>query len=362
MVASVIGAPLNGVGLVGIYPRAVLRSWDVAQGAGHASSTRREISGGILAAARAGKGVINLSVGGDTRDLAIELAVSEAVASGSLVVAPSGNDGDRGNPIGYPAAFPHVTTVAATDRSGAVAAFSSRSPYVDIAAPGDDIVVASALGKNWRPAPARASRPRSSPALRPGSGRSAPSSPPARWRDPAPLRARHRRAGTRLRLGLRDAQRRAPRSRSPRRSATPSSRTTTSTRSTRTATATSQGAAADDVVASDRARSRGASTRTRTRATSSASGCRRGRSVTATLTASADGRPRALHRRRAHRQRPLRDHRSTRERRDDGHRPSACAFRNTGRGRWAYVVVKLPGGTLDATYNLTLAAPRTPAR
>ena len=37
-------------------------------------------------------------------------------------------------------------------------------------------------------------------------------------------------------------------------------------------------------------------------------------------------------------------------------------YRNTGRGRWAYIVAKLPSGTLDATYNLTLAAPRTPAR
>jgi hypothetical protein len=61
-----------------------------------------------------------------------------------------GNDGDRGNRIGYPAAFPHVTTVAATDRSGGIAGFSSRSPYVDLAAPGADILVASAIGKNWR--------------------------------------------------------------------------------------------------------------------------------------------------------------------------------------------------------------------
>jgi subtilisin family serine protease len=148
-VASVIGAPVNGIGVVGIYPQAVLRSWDAALGEG----TRLEsadIAAGILAAARSGRGVINLSLGGD-RDLPIELAVSEAVATGSLVVAASGNDGTRGSPIGYPAALPHVTTVAATDRSGAVTAFSSRSPYVDVAAPGDDILVASALGKNWHP-------------------------------------------------------------------------------------------------------------------------------------------------------------------------------------------------------------------
>ncbi len=148
-VASVVGAPANGLGLIGIYPQAVLRSWDAALGEGTRLRSS-DIAAGILAAARAGKGVINLSLGGD-RDLPIELAVTEAVASGSLVVAASGNDGERGSPIGYPAALPHVTTVAATDRSGAVAGFSSRSPYVDVAAPGDGILVASALGKNWQP-------------------------------------------------------------------------------------------------------------------------------------------------------------------------------------------------------------------
>jgi subtilisin family serine protease len=148
-VASVIGAPANGVGVVGIYPQAVLRSWDAALGSGTRLDSG-QIAAGILAAARAGRGVINLSVGG-SRDLAVELAVKQAVALGSLVVAASGNSGQEGSPIGYPAALPHVTTVAATDASGAIASFSSRSPYVDLAAPGVGILVASAIGGNWQP-------------------------------------------------------------------------------------------------------------------------------------------------------------------------------------------------------------------
>jgi hypothetical protein len=148
-VASVIGAPANGVGVVGIYPQAVLRSWDAALGSGTRLDSG-EIAAGILAAARAGRGVINLSVGG-SRDLAVELAVKQAVALGSLIVAASGNSGQEGSPIGYPAALPHVTTVAASDSSGAVASFSSRSSYVDLAAPGVGILVASAIGGNWQP-------------------------------------------------------------------------------------------------------------------------------------------------------------------------------------------------------------------
>jgi hypothetical protein len=142
MVASVIAAPANGVGALGIYPQAVLRSWDIAIGAGNELSTS-EIVSGVLAAARAGRGVINLSVGGGVPERSTELAIDEAVGLGSLVVAASGNDGDRGNPLGYPAAFPHVLTVAATGRNGGVTSFSSRSPYVDLAAPGEDIVVAT---------------------------------------------------------------------------------------------------------------------------------------------------------------------------------------------------------------------------
>jgi len=148
-VASVIGAPVNGVGVVGVYPQAVLRSWDAALGSGTRLDSG-QIAAGILAAARAGRGVINLSVGG-SRDLAVELAVEQAVALGSLVVAASGNGGEEGNALAYPAALAHVTTVAATNASGTVASFSSRSPYVDLAAPGVNILVASALGGNWQP-------------------------------------------------------------------------------------------------------------------------------------------------------------------------------------------------------------------
>ena len=46
-----VGAPVNGVGIVGIYPEAVLRSWDAAKGAGRELESS-EIVGGILAAAR----------------------------------------------------------------------------------------------------------------------------------------------------------------------------------------------------------------------------------------------------------------------------------------------------------------------
>ena len=66
-----------------------------------------------------------------------------------LVVAAAGNDGETGSPLTYPASLPHVLTVAATDEQNQVVSFSSRSRFVDLAAPGQDIMVATALDQSW---------------------------------------------------------------------------------------------------------------------------------------------------------------------------------------------------------------------
>jgi subtilisin family serine protease len=147
-VGSVVAAPVNGLGVVGVYPEAVLRSWDAAKGQGTQLETFQIVQG-ILAAANSGPGVVNLSLGGDTREDVIEQAVYEAVRKGTLVVAASGNSGDTGNPLGYPASIPHVLTVGASDRSNGIAVFSSRSRFVDLAAPGVGIPIASAIAKGW---------------------------------------------------------------------------------------------------------------------------------------------------------------------------------------------------------------------
>jgi hypothetical protein len=148
-VASVAGASANGVGLLGLYPTVAIRSYDASLGDGTRLPSS-DIAAGIVAAAAAGRSVINLSLGG-TLDPAIESAVAQAVRSGSLVVAASGNSGLEGNPLSYPGASPHVLTVAATDQTDQVAPFSSQSPFVDISAPGVDIPVATALDNSYAP-------------------------------------------------------------------------------------------------------------------------------------------------------------------------------------------------------------------
>jgi hypothetical protein len=149
-VASVVGASANGIGLLGLYPTAIIRTYDASLGDGTRLPSS-DIAAGIVAAAAAGRSVINLSLGGNSPDPAIDAAVAQAVRGGSLVVAASGNSGQDGNPLSYPGATPHVLTVAATDQNDQVASFSSQSPFVDISAPGVDIPVATALDNSYAP-------------------------------------------------------------------------------------------------------------------------------------------------------------------------------------------------------------------
>jgi subtilisin family serine protease len=65
------------------------------------------------------------------------LAVEQAYQSGVIVVAASGNDGS-GIPL-YPAAFPEVVTIGATDKYGEHASFSNYGSHVELSAPGQTI-------------------------------------------------------------------------------------------------------------------------------------------------------------------------------------------------------------------------------
>ena len=87
--ASVVGAPVNAKGIVGIYPQAKLQLWD-ASPAGQLT-VGDEIAG-PRRRARHGRGVINLSLGGFDRLPIEEHAILNAFGAGQLVVASAGND------------------------------------------------------------------------------------------------------------------------------------------------------------------------------------------------------------------------------------------------------------------------------
>jgi subtilisin family serine protease len=143
-VASVAAAPVNGVGLQGVYPEAVLQAWD-ASPSGNANLTIGDEVRGITTAAAKGQGVINLSLGSEAYDRLEEDAILTAFREGSIVVASAGNEFQEGNPVEYPASLNHVLTIGATDENDQPAFFSSSSNSIDLAAPGQDIPIAEPL-------------------------------------------------------------------------------------------------------------------------------------------------------------------------------------------------------------------------
>jgi subtilisin family serine protease len=141
-VTSIVAAPNNGVGIVGVYPDATLRIWDASP---FGFLNEGAAIQGIYEAARDGAGVINLSFGGEDDDPLLDDAIRYAFRTGSLVVAAAGNEGLQGSPANYPAFYPHVLTVGATNENNLVAAFSTVSRFVDLAAPGVRMTVAEPL-------------------------------------------------------------------------------------------------------------------------------------------------------------------------------------------------------------------------
>ncbi len=136
-VAGIVGAMVNNAqGIAGIVPKVRLLAVKVAPDAPSASVVINSYQGVLYAAAMGAK-VINCSWGGVGRSEAEHEIIQAAVALGSVVVAAAGNDGRRA-PF-YPAAYPEVLSVAATDSMDLKAWFSNYHETIDISAPGTDI-------------------------------------------------------------------------------------------------------------------------------------------------------------------------------------------------------------------------------
>ncbi len=86
-----------------------------------------------------GAKIISMSLGGgDSATLKSAVAAAWKNGTGSLLVAAAGNDGDA--TLNYPAAYPEVVSVAATDHNDARASFSNANADVEIAAPGVNVL------------------------------------------------------------------------------------------------------------------------------------------------------------------------------------------------------------------------------
>ncbi|MGW0558299.1 type VII secretion-associated serine protease mycosin [Streptomyces sp. NPDC002926] len=142
-VAGIIAArPRKGTGFVGLAPEATIIP--IRQNDEKNSGNDKTMATAIEHAITKGADVINISQ--DTTkplslDSALNKAIQRAIQKKIVVVASAGNDGMNGKlKDTYPAAFPGVLAVAASDRNNERAVFSQAGGFVGIAAPGVDVV------------------------------------------------------------------------------------------------------------------------------------------------------------------------------------------------------------------------------
>lgn len=150
-------------GVIGVAPqarllavRALAEEQDGGYGAYRAADDRADKALGeaIRYAADHGADVINLSLGRYEVSPEDRQAIAHAIAKGVVVVSAVGNDGDERRrldrdgfaPYSYPAAYPGVIAVAATDPEHRHADFSNKNYSVLLAAPGTRLPVAGPGG------------------------------------------------------------------------------------------------------------------------------------------------------------------------------------------------------------------------
>jgi hypothetical protein len=107
------------------------------------------VAAAIRYAADHGANVISLSLGSPYDDLYLRSQIGYAISKGVVVIAAAGNSGC--DCLSYPAAYPEVLSVGASDANDYRAAFSSYGSNLDIVAPGTAGDVCAALWTTSNP-------------------------------------------------------------------------------------------------------------------------------------------------------------------------------------------------------------------
>jgi subtilisin family serine protease len=133
MVAGLVGASTNnGTGVASVGWNAKILPIQALNDAGEGSTFT--IASAINYTVSKGVKIINLSLGSFSADPIMESAINNAIANGVSVVAASGNSGC--DCVIYPANYPNVIAVGATDSNDNRASFSNYGNNLDLVAPG----------------------------------------------------------------------------------------------------------------------------------------------------------------------------------------------------------------------------------
>jgi type VII secretion-associated serine protease mycosin len=153
----------GGDGVMGVAPAAKILSvrviWDRDDPIRRMTESQRAAAGvqsgdpiaqGIRYAVDHGAQVVNMSLGetatSATRSAETDSAIQYAVTHGVVLVASEGNSAETTNLTQFPAAYPGVIAVAASDRAGRRASFSTHEWTTSVAAPGVGVVGAHTGG------------------------------------------------------------------------------------------------------------------------------------------------------------------------------------------------------------------------
>ncbi len=133
-VAGIAAALDNTIGVIGVGPQIDLYSVKVLdrRGSGYLS----DVIEGLDWTIANGMQVVNMSLGTTANILSFREAIQRVNDTGIVQVAAAGNSGGA---VIYPAAYPEVIAVSATDKTNTIASWSSRGPEIDLAAPGVNI-------------------------------------------------------------------------------------------------------------------------------------------------------------------------------------------------------------------------------
>ncbi|MDP5274223.1 S8 family serine peptidase [Chengkuizengella axinellae] len=136
-VAGTVGAATNNeIGVAGVAPNVKIMSIRVLNEFG--SGTNAGIADGITFAADHGADVINLSLGGPSSSITLENAVNYAWNQGAVVIVSAGNAGT--SIPQYPAYYENSLSVGATNSNDIKWSASTYGTWVDVAAPGANII------------------------------------------------------------------------------------------------------------------------------------------------------------------------------------------------------------------------------
>ena len=142
-VTAIIAGQPAGTPFSGVAPKATIIPIKMSDSEENTKGTTA-LAAAIRAAVDAHARVANLSVYVNSPDAGVRSAVEYAQAHHLILVCAGGNAGTGNNQPTYPAAwsgtYDNIIAVSATDQQDSAANFSESGHYIDVAAPGDDVI------------------------------------------------------------------------------------------------------------------------------------------------------------------------------------------------------------------------------